>query len=275
MEGAVDYLCVYTKDALNQITLKTEMMKKLFVISCIAVLAVACSDNKPAELYVPKNTVEFAGNAFTSFSLGADVKLYTSPNPDAPKQWTVQAVVPVRKEVKGKLSSLSINLTPLDERGIRIRDNFVLEGEDLANLVPVYNSADNIERTVVFSVAQDGVKKYFTKKEADQLLSKTKGVRMDFNVGGDAPQAAVSNSSSSEEYPMTLDGLCRKYGVYGLLGQYDSALRNDQSKRAKQIEDQLWSIEKRVKNDYNVPAWLRDRFVDYIEDKEDEIEDRY
>lgn len=250
-------------------------MKKLFVLFSIAVLAAACGDNKPAELYVPKNTVEFAGNAFTAFSLGADVKLYTSPNPDAPKQWTVQAVVPIRKEMKGKISSLSINLTPLDERSIRIRDNFVLEGEDLANLVPVYNSADNMERTVVFSVAQNGVKKYFTKKEANELLSKTKGVRMDFNVGGGAAPVAVSGSSGSEEYPMTLDGLCRKYGIYGLLGQYDAALRNDQDKRAKQIEDKLWSIEKRVKSDYSVPEWLRDRFVDYIEDKEDEIEDRY
>ena len=263
---------VSTHDALYHNN--TSNMKKLFVLSCIAVLAAACGSNKPAELYVPKNTVEFAGNAFTAFSLGSDVKLYTSPNPDAPKQWTVQAVIPIRKEIKGKISDLSINLVPLDDRGIRIRDNFVLEGEDLGNLVPVYNSADNIERTVVFSVAQDGVKKYFSKKEADKLLATTKGVRMDFNIGnGSAP--VVESASSSTEYPMTLDGLCRKYGVYGLLAQYDQALRNDQKKRAKNTEDQLWNIEKKVKNDYNVPAWLRERFEDYIEDKEDEIEDRY
>ena len=251
-------------------------MKKLVILLSLAVLAVSCSDKKPAELYVPKNTVEFAGNAFTSFSLGSDVKLYTSPNPDAPKQWTVQAVIPIRKEMKGSMGGLKISLTPLDDRGIRIRDNFVLEGEDLDNLVPVFNSADNIERTVVFSVAQDGVKKFFKKKEADELLAKTKGVRMDFNVeGANGKAVATSSSSSSEEYPMTLDGLCRKYGVYGLLSQYDYALRNDNNKRAKQIEDQLWSIEKRVKNDYNVPSWLKERFEDYVEDKEDEIEDRY
>ena len=251
-------------------------MKKLFILSCVAMLMAACGGNDPKELYVPKNTVEFAGNAFTSFSLGSDVKLYTSPNPDNTKQWTVQAVIPIRKEMKGKISSLSINLTPLDDRSIRIRDNFVLEGEDLENLVPVYNSAENIERTVVFSVAQDGVKKFFKKKEAEQLLSKTKGVRMDFNVGGgSAPVVDNSSSSSTTEYPMTLDGLCRKYGIYGLLSQYDQALRYDQKKRAKSIEDRLWEIEKRVKNDSSVPSWLRDRFVDYIEDKEDEIEDRY
>ena len=171
-------------------------MKKLFVLFCFTALAWACGSDKPTELYVPKNTVEFAGNAFTSFSLGADVKLYTSQNPDASKEWTVQAVIPVRKEVKGAIDGLSINLVPLDERGIRIRDGFVLEGEDLANLVPVYNSADNIERTIVFSVAQDGVKKYFTKKEAEKLLANTKGVRMDFNVASSKGVAAVAEQPS-------------------------------------------------------------------------------
>ena len=91
-------------------------MKKLFVLFCFTALAWACGSDKPTELYVPKNTVEFAGNAFTSFSLGADVKLYTSQNPDASKEWTVQAVIPVRKEVKGAIDGLSINLVPLDER---------------------------------------------------------------------------------------------------------------------------------------------------------------
>ncbi len=249
-------------------------MKKLFVLFCFTALAWACGSDKPTELYVPKNTVEFAGNAFTSFSLGADVKLYTSQNPDASKEWTVQAVIPVRKEVKGAIDGLSINLVPLDERGIRIRDGFVLEGEDLANLVPVYNSADNIERTIVFSVAQDGVKKYFTKKEAEKLLANTKGVRMDFNVASSKGVAAVAEQPKQEN-PNTLDALCKKYGVYGLLSQYESALRNDNNRRAKQIEDQLWSIEKKVKNDGSVPSWLRDRFVEYVEDREDQIEDRY
>ena len=37
----------------------------------------------------------------------------------------------------------------------------------------------------------------------------------------------------------------------------------------------MWEIEKKVKNDYTIPEWLRKSFVKYIEDKEDEIEDRY
>lgn len=250
-------------------------MKRYLILS-LAILAVACGGNSSKELYVPKNTVEFAGNAFTSFSLGADVKLYTSQNPDKSSQWTVQAVVPVRKEVKNSISGLAISLTPLDDRGIRIRDNFVLEGEDLDNLVPVYNSAPNIERTIVFSVRDGGGKKYFSKKEATKLLQKTKGLRMDFNlVSGAAKGSVAAAGNGGEDYPMTLDGLCRKYGVYGLLSQYDQALRYDQKKRAKSIEDQLYSIQKRVKNDNSIPAWLQDRFDDYVEDKEDEIEDRY
>lgn len=248
-------------------------MKKLFVLLCVSAAAASCGSDKPAELYVPKNTVEFAGNAFTSFSLGSDVKLYTTQNPDASKEWTIQAVVPVRKEMKGAIDGLSINLTPLDDRGIRIRDNFVLEGEDLQNLVPVYNSADNIERTIVFSAFQDGLRKYFSKKDAEKILAGTKGVRMDFNVA--STSAAVTAPAPKQENPNTLDALCKKHGVYGLLSQYETALRNDNNRRAKQIEDQLWSIEKRVKNDGSIPSWLRDRFVEYVEDREDEIEDRY
>ena len=251
-------------------------MKRILILAAVAALALSCSEKKSTELYVPKNTVEFAGNAFTDFSLGADVKLYATPNPDNKKQWLVQAVVPVRKETKAKVNDLDIRLTPLDDRGIRIRDGFVMHGEDLDNMVPVYNSADGVERTIVFSVSEDGRKKYFSGEEAAELISRTKGVRMDFNV--DDPMAAKTltpSSSADEEFPMTLDGQLRKYGVYGLLARYNTLLARGDKKGAKGVEDQLWSIEKQVKNNYNIPEWLRDRFVDYIEEKEDEIEDRY
>jgi hypothetical protein len=258
-------------------------MKRIFILAAVAALALSCSEKKPQELYVPKNTVEFAGNAFTDFSLGSDVKLYATPNPDNKKQWLVQAVVPVRKETKAKIADLDIRLTPLDDRGIRVRDGFAMEGEDLEHLVPVYNAGDAVERTIVFSVAEDGVKKYFSLKEANELLSKVKGIRMDSTVSNPQPAAAdknkkstaASSSSSSGSEPLSLNSLCNQYGVYGLLSQYESALKNDNSKRAKQIEDQLWSIEKKVKNDYNVPEWLRKQFVDYIEDREDAIEEKW
>ena len=255
-------------------------MKRILILAAVAALALSCSEKQSTELYVPKNTVEFAGNAFSAFSLGADVKLYATPNPDNKKQWLVQAVVPVRKETKAKIEGLDIRLTPLDDRGIRVRDGFAMEGEDLEHLVPVYNAGEGVERTIVFSVAEDGVKKYFTLKEANELLAKVKGIRMDFTVSNPQPAAAdksksAAASSSSSSEPLSLNSLCNQYGVYGLLSQYENALKNDNSKRAKQIEDQLWSIEKKVKNDYTVPGWLRDAFVDYIEKREDAIEDKW
>lgn len=260
-------------------------MKRILILAAAAALALSCGGNKSTELYVPKNTVEFAGNAFSDFALGADVKLYATPNPDNKKQWLVQAVVPVRKETKAKIDGLDIRLTPLDDRGIRVRDGFAMEGEDLEHLVPVYNSSDGVERTIVFSVAEDGVKKYFSNKEANELLSKVKGIRMDFNVSNPTavaadkskPAAATSSSSSApaKSEPLSLNSLCNQYGVYGLLSQYESALKNGDGRKAKKIEDQLWSIEKKVKNDYNVPEWLRKQFVEYIEDREDAIEDKW
>ena len=254
-------------------------MKRYLILSAVVLMALACTGKKAAELYIPKSTVEFAGNAFSDFSLGSDVKLYTEQNPDNKSQWMIQAVVPVRKETTAAISGLDITLTPVDDRSIRIRDSFVLHGEDLDNLVPVYNAGNGVERTVAFSVREGGVKKYFSYKEAQELVSKTKGVRIDFNVENPVPapaaQQAVNESKPASEYPMTLDGLCRKYGIYGQLGAYDAALRNDNKKRAKEIEDRLWGIEKKVKDDYNIPEWLRKQFVNYIEEREDEIEDRY
>ncbi len=275
-------------------------MKKFFALSVIAAAIIcACTSEKPTETYIPKNTVEFAGNAFSAFSLGADVKLYTVQNPENSSEWTIQAVVPIRKEVNASFDDLSIDIVPLDDKGIRLRDGLILSAEDLPNLLPVFNAGDNVERLIVFSI-MDADKKYMSAKDATQLLENTKGVRMDFNstllsttTEGDAgteSQATVDQTSTIQastestgstaastpkQYPMTLDGLCQKYGIYGLLAQYDRALRNDNGKRAKQIEDQLWGIEKRVKNDSSIPKSLRERFVDYIEDKEDEIEDRY
>ena len=273
------------------------MKKYYFLLIVAAVLVCGCSSDKPEECYIPKNTVEFAGNAFSSFSLGADVKLYTAQNPENNSQWTIQAVVPVRKEVSTPIEDLSINLVMLDDRGVRVRDGFVLQAEDLQNLLPVYNASENVERVIVFSIPEED-KKYLTSSEVSQLLEKTKGVRMDFNVFSTpenipeaAPQApttvvvetpagtvkavAKPEPPAPKEYPMTVDGLCRKYGVYGLLSQYEKALRNRNKSAAKRIEDQLWSIEKRVKANNSIPERLRDSFVRYIENKEDDIEDRY
>lgn len=253
-------------------------MKRILFLATLAVALVSCGSKKPAELYIPKNTVEFAGNAFNAFSLGADVKLYTEQNPDNKSEWLIQSVVPVRKETPAQISGLVITLTPVDDRGIRIRDSFVMHGEDLENLVPVYNSGNGVERSVVFSVRDGQKKKYFSYKEAQELVSKTKGVRMDFVVPENIPQAtAAQPASASTPAPNTntLDGLCRKYGVYGMLSSYDAALRRGDKKGAKNIEDRLWEIEKRVKNDGTISKDLRERFVDYVEDREDEIEDRY
>lgn len=280
------------------------MKKNCFLYVIAILLACACSSDQPKELVIPKNAVEFAGNAFSSFGIGADVKLYAVQNPDNNSQWTIQAVVPVRKVNSTPLEELSIDLVPLDDRGVRVRDGLVLQGEDLPNLLPVYNASENVERVILFSIPAKE-KKYLASDKVSQLLEKTKKVRMDFNALSspepspetEAAQPAIPEKEvvqptekpaapvkpvvkapeapAKPEFPMTLDGLCRKYGIYGMLSQYENALSRRDRSGAKKIEDHLWSIEKRVRADKSIPERLRDGFVRYIEDKEDEIEDRY
>lgn len=243
-------------------------MKKL-ILAAAAALALAACSTKPAEVYIPKGQVEFAGNAFTSFTLGSDIKIYTSQNPDNKSQWVIQCVVPIRKETEDKLLDLSIDLVPLDDKGLRIRDSFVLHGEDLANMVPVYNSAPSVERTIVFSVSEGGYKKYFKAKEANELVEKVKGVRMDFNAAVEeaAPAPAVAYNP--------VDPICCKYGAYAKLRDFEAALRRGDKKGANNIENDLWKIEKQVKADGSITKENRERFVKYVEDRLDQIKDKY
>ena len=251
-------------------------MKKLLLLIAAGILAAACAQNVPEECYIPRDNAEFSGNAFSLFDLGSDIRLFLSQNPDNNAQWTVQAVVPVRKVSATVIRSLDITLTPLDERGIRVRDGFYLEGEDIPNLLPVYNSGEGTEKTIVFNIPEEA-KPYYTRKEAVDLLSRIHGARMNFNVEDPETSAevAVEPEPEKKDEPLTLNSLLTKHGVYGLLSRYDRLLKNKDKKAAKKVEDQLWEIEKQVGNDKTIPQWLRDRFKDYIEDKEDEIEARY
>lgn len=251
------------------------MKKHVFFLVALLVVA-ACGQKQPDELFVPKESVELSGNAFSAFSLGGDIRFYASPMPEDASKWTVQAVVPVRKESNLLFKLLDMELTPLDARNIRVRDGFTLLGEDIPNLLPVFNSAEGVEKTVVFSIPEDG-KRDYTRKEVDQLLQSIKGARMNFNVyDPETPaEVPVEEAAAEKKEPVTLNSLCVQHGVYGLLSRYENALKNGDKKRAKSIEDQLWAIEKRVGNDTSIPKSLRDRFKDYIEDKEDEIEDKY
>lgn len=80
---------------------------------------------------------------------------------------------------------------------------------------------------------------------------------------------------TEEKKEVTLNSLLTDYGIYGMLSQYEKHLKNGEKAKAKQVEDKMWEIEKKVKKDPSIPKSLRDSFVDYIEKKEDEIEAKY
>ena len=52
-------------------------------------------------------------------------------------------------------------------------------------------------------------------------------------------------------------------------------LSGEKTARAQNIENDLWKIEKQVKADGTIPQENRDRFVKYVEDKLDQIKDKY
>lgn len=91
----------------------------------------------------------------------------------------------------------------------------------------------------------------------------------------EAAKAVQPQVPEQKPEPVTFKSLMSKYGVYGRLAQYDKALSNKEKKKAKEIEDELYEICKKVKADPTVPESVYKKFRDYIEDEEDRIEDKY
>ncbi len=245
-------------------------MKKLTILLASALLLAGCSffGGAPQDKIVLKHNVEMTGNGFQLFALGADVKLMAVPNPDETGKYAVKATVPFRKlDDKQKIKEMNIDLNFIDGNATKVRDGFYLVADDLDNIIPVYNEGSNVERTIVF-VAPEGVKKNFSAKEVKDLFARTATLAMNVNLP--VPVQAEPAKSSSP-----LNDLLVKHNVYGRLAAYDRALRDKEKKRAKQIEDSLYETCKMVEKDPSVPEWLSDKFRDYIEDREDAIEDKY
>lgn len=251
-----------------------------------ALVLFGCGSKQPAETSISKNEVDLTGNAFQSFRLGGEVKLLMAADPDDNSKWMIRAITPLQKVGNNVINNLTAEMNLLDGNGTKVREGFSLVANDLASLIPVFNASPDTEKTVVFS-AGEGMKKDFTFQEASDLISKVKKIGLTLNTGMSSEKAIENIVSTTEEAetpatneaepnkPLTLNDLLNKHGIYGMLAQYDRLLRNGDKKKAKQLEDKLYTIEKKVKNDPSIPKNLRERFVDYIENKEDEIEDRY
>ncbi|MBR5399216.1 MAG: hypothetical protein IK103_05425 [Bacteroidales bacterium] len=252
-------------------------MKRLFIILAVTAALQACS-SAPQDALFDKSVVEFIGNAFSDFTLNDDVNVFLAQNPEDQSKWSIQATVPVKKVSEEAIDSLEIEIVPVDEKGVKVREDLSLMAQDMANIIPVLNSGDSTAKTVVFKSARE-----FTRKEAEAILAKAENLTMAFNkLQSQKPAVAEETEAKKQEASQaenkekpTLNSLCEQYGIYGMLAQYENHLKNRDKKAAKRVEDRMWEIEKKVKADQSLPESLRKRFVEYIETREDQIEDKY
>ena len=252
-------------------------MKRVALFLMMLVLMTGCSllGKKPIEKLIPKSDVELTGNGYQVFRLGADVKLVTVQSPDEPDQWMIRASVPLMKVVDDPVGVMTINVNLLDDSSMKVRDGYMLTAEDLVDLIPKFNADKNVEKNIVFSASEDS-RRFFSYKEVKDMMERTKSLAMNVSfLQANPEKATIAAPDATKEEPLTLNGLLTKHGVYGLLSQYEKKLKNKEKKEAKKIEDRLFQICKQVKADPTVPEALAKKFRDYIEDKEDEIEDKY
>lgn len=271
-------------------------MKKLLPLILSTLILFSCSEKKPVEISIPKSNVELTGSAFQSFKLGGEVKLLMVSNPEDNSKWMIRAIAPIQKTDALTIEQMTADLNLLDENGTKLREGFVLTADDLEHIVPVFNAGMNTEKNIVFS-AGENQKRDFTFNEASQLINRVKKIGLIINTtqavetaAPKLPEATATttaidtittvdnpnpNKKANPNKPLTLDDLLRQHNIYGMLAQYEKHWKNGDRTKAKQVEDQLWAIERRVSSDNSIPKSLRERFVSYIENKEDEIERRY
>ena len=257
-------------------------MKKYLFIIVAAMLLVGCGKKQAVETTIARTNVELMGDLFSSFNVSGDAHLLMVPNPDNKSKWMIRATVPLQKTDSRTIRTMSAAINLLDGNGTKIDEGFMLFAEDINSVLPVLNST-NTEKTLVFS-APNGLKKDFSCKEASKLIEKVKKFGLTLSASKINPPVNASEQnetiSNIVETPvvdesMTLDDLLKQYDIYNKLAKYDYYLRNGQKKKAKQLEDQMWAIENQVKNDRSLPKRLRDSFMDYVERREDQIEDKY
>lgn len=86
---------------------------------------------------------------------------------------------------------------------------------------------------------------------------------------------AEAQPEEADVNTLTVDGLCNQLGVYDLLDQYKQGVQNKDRKAAREAQTQLNALKRQVRTDQSLPQSLRDNFKTYVEDKEEEIKERF
>lgn len=243
-----------------------KILKTSLTIFIAALLFVSCG--KKEKTY-SKAKVEMTGDLFNSLEVTNKARLFMTPNPANKSSWMICATVPMQKIDNKSIKVMNAGVNLLDENGTKVDPDFMLIAEDMKSITPVLNSNTYVEKTVVFSTP-NGLKKDFSRKEASSLIKKTKQLGLILSTTKISMPTASSNSGA-----VTLEDLLQQYDIYAKLQLYDSYLRRGESRKAKQLEDQMWTIEKQVQKDPSIPKSVRDAFENYIETREDQIEDKY
>jgi len=113
------------------------------------------------------------------------------------------------------------------------------------------------------------------KKAVQPLVQQPEAVKADVEQPRESAPEASEEVAPVQEAVVTVDALCQQFGVYDLFSQYDRFLKDGDKKNARKIESQLSQLKRQVKADKALPDKLRESFKNYVEDKQEEIGNRY
>ena len=245
-------------------------MKKLFVAGIFAALLLAsCNTGTPAEAVISATDVETTGTGFNIFAPAAEVKAYAVQTPSG--NWAVRATVPLQKVTDDVVEALSTSLDLLDRSGMRLNAAFDLYGQDITSILPVLNDPSKPIRNVVYLSSSEMDKKTANAAVANAVAGQ---LRRDAVIAAPVEEAQVDKPKPEFPYDPSVQDLVSYYGVRGILRQYESAYRNGNKDRCKQLKARLSKIEDQINDHPRGGRKISNAFEDWCDDRIDEIEDR-
>ena len=158
------------------------------------IVFISCSGGKPIEKVVPASNVEITGNGTDFISINGDVKLYTVPDPDDKKNWSIRATIPIGniEVLNGDISIESV-LDLLDKNYSRINDDYGMRIQDNELFASMLKSDAGTEKMIAFTPTWHLA--YHEYKKIADIIERVENISLYIEVDPYNKQSGISENT--------------------------------------------------------------------------------
>ena len=211
-----------------------KIMKQIMLSMCVmiaCVVCVSCSGGKSIEKMIPASKVEITGNGAEFISITDDVKIYTVPDSDNNKYWSIRATVPIenRAIIDGN-PDISANLDLLDGNHSQIDDDYGMGIQDDELFASLLKSDIGTQKMIAFIPIWENISYHKYKTIAD-FMERAENITITLKITTEQQdnQTIVHNNSSKKAPANNWDSVLNEYDkfVNQYISLYKKAMTGD------------------------------------------------